>query len=191
MDYIEVLGYCLFSSQRMEDFIAFCIGGTSGDPTEPGVFEWLFSRPITQAHFFTSSLNDSLGVFGATVLQPPSEPDAVPWTDQIKGFERFVSMDGELARIHAFPRLQATVTSNQYLDDEYQNRQRRVARVFDRLRADSSAFSFDAHDFTAALRGDPLVDRRAILSEIEAQFGEPLFEEPDREKIRESLAGRR
>jgi hypothetical protein len=188
---IEVLGYCLFSSQRMEDFIAFCVAGTPGDPTEPGVFEWLYSRTINVAHFFTSAANDSLGVFGATVLQPPFEPTAVPWTDQIRGFQRFVSMDGELARIHAFPALRATVTPNQYLDDEYQNRLTGVARVFEILRADSSVFTFDAQEFKAALRGDPRIDRRGILSEIENRFGAPLFEKPDREKILESLGSRR
>ena len=187
MDNIEVLGYSLFSSKKMVDFIAFCIGGTPGDPTEPGVFEWLYSRTITQAHFFTSAANDSLGVFGATVLQPPDEPP-VPWTDQIKGFERFVPMDGELAVAHAFPQLQATVTSNKYMDDRYQMGSKAVEKVFEALKpTDRSGFSFTAKQFRSALGGDPSVDRVAILSEIEKKFGKPLFEKPDRAKILESL----
>jgi hypothetical protein len=192
MDNIEVLGYCLKSSQKMVDFIDFCIKGTKGDLSEPGVFEWLYSRPVTKAHFFTSAANDSMGVFGVTLLQPSSEPDAVPWTDQIKGFERFVSMDGELARVHAFPgTLRVTVTPNQYLDDKFANDGKRAKKIFEALEAkDGSRFSFTAKEFTAALRGSASVDRQAILSEIEAKLGEPLFEKPDRARILESLGVR-
>jgi hypothetical protein len=190
MDHFEVLGYCLKFDKKMVDFIDFCINGTEGDPTEPGVFEWLYSRPVTKAHFFTSAANDSLGMFGATLLQPPSEPGSVPWTDQIKGFEHFVSMDGALARVTASPSaLQATMTPNAYLDDQYQKGVKAVEKVFAELKA-GSGFSFTDQQFTAALRGSAKVDRGAILSEIEKKFGEPLFEKPDRAKILESLGVR-
>lgn len=192
MDHFEILGYVLKSDKKMADFIAFCVGGTPGNPTEPGVFEWLHSRPVPTAHFFTSAANDSLGVFGATLLQPPKEPGSVPWTDQIKGFERFVSMDGALARVTASPSaLQATMTPNAYLDDQYQKGAKAVEKVFADLKAaDGSGFSFTDQQFTAALRGSAKVDRGAILSEIEKKFGEPLFEKPDRAKILESLGVR-
>ena len=187
MDNFEVLGYCLRSSIRMVDFIEFCISGTAGDPTKPGVFEWLFSRPVTQAHFFTSGANDSLGVFGVTLLQPASEPTAVPWTNQIKGFEDFVAMDGELARVQVVPGpLQAPLNPNEYMDEQFANRGNRVEKIFKALEAeDRSGFSFTTKQFAAALRGS--VDRQAILSEIERKLGEPLFEKPDRARILDSL----
>jgi hypothetical protein len=187
MDNFEVLGYCLRSSIRMVDFIEFCISGTAGDPTKPGVFEWLFSRPVTQAHFFTSGANDSLGVFGVTLLQPASEPTAVPWTNQIKGFEDFVAMDGELARVQVVPGpLQATLNPNEYMDEQFANGGKRVEKIFKALAAEgASGFSFTTKQFAAALRGS--VDRQAILSEIERKLGEPLFEKPDRARILDSL----
>jgi len=189
MDNFEVLGYCLRSDVTLADFIEFCINGTEGDPTEPGVYEWLYSRPVTQAHFFTSGVNDSLGVFGVTLLQPSSEPTAVPWTNQIKGFERFVSMDGELARVQVAPGpLQVTVAHNQFLDDQFANGGIRVERIFKALEAnDRAGFSFTAKQFSDALRGSTKVDRRAILSEIEDKLREPLFVKPDRARILESL----
>lgn len=188
-DNFEVLGYCLRSSKSMVDFIEFCISGTEGDPTKPGVFEWLYSRPVTKAHFFTSGANDPIGVFGVTLLQPPSEPDAVPWTNQIKGFEDFVSMDGALARVQAAPGpLQVTVTANKFMDDQFANGGKLVEKIFTALAAEgSSGFSFTTKQFVAALRGSATVDRKAILSEIERKLGEPVFQKPDRAKIRESL----
>jgi hypothetical protein len=191
MDNIEVLGYCLFSSKRMEDFIAFCVGGTEGDPTEPGVFEWLYSRTVQEAHFFTGSANDSIGVFGATVLKPDdAEPDpvVVPWTNRIKGFKRFVSSDGALDLVHVFPQMTATVTHNQVLDDHYAKGVKPVIEVFNALKAtDRSGFSFTAEEFAAALRGDAKVDRIGILSEIEKRLEKPLFEKPDIAKLLESI----
>lgn len=186
-NFFEVLGYCLLSSKKMVDFIEFCINGTAGDPTEPGVFEWLYSRPVTQAHFFTGGANDSLGVFGVTLLQPSSEPDAVPWTNQIKGFEKFVSMDGALARVTVVPGpLQVTVTPNQFMDEQFANGGKRVEEIFKALAAqDRSGFSFTAAQFAAALRGS--TSRQAILLEIEQKLKEPLFEKPDRARILGSL----
>ena len=186
-DNFEVLGYCLLSTVKMADFIEFCINGTEG---APGVYEWLYSRPVTQAHFFTSRENDSLGVFGVTLLRDPSEPNAVPWTNQIKGFDDLVSMEGELAEeVHDPPRpLQATVASNQYMDDEFANRAIRVEKIFKALETeDKSGFTFTAEQFRAALRGTERVDRDAILSEIHDKLGEPLFEKADRARILESL----
>ena len=186
-DNIEVLGYCLLASVKMAEFITFCISGSGGDP---GVYEWLYSRKVPQAHFFTSAANDSIGVFGATVLQPPSEPQPVPWMDQILGFERFVTVSGELVLppVHAFPQLTATVTPNQFMDDEFAKRGGRVMEVFDALKAtDGSGFSFTDTQFAAALRGDARVDRKGILAEIERRFGSPLFEELDLAKLRKSV----
>lgn len=186
MSNIEILGYILKSPHSLADFIPFCINGNS--PYEPGVFEWLFSRPVKEAHFFTSAGHDSLQVFGATVVQPDSEPTSVPWMDQIKGFERYVTTDGELNRIQtASPQLQTTVTPNQFMDDEFQKRLKPVTRVFEALQKDSSAFGFTAEDFKAALRGSERVDRGAIFSEIEKTFGGPLFEKPDTARILDSI----
>jgi hypothetical protein len=183
---IEVLGYCLLSSKTMAEFIDFCINGTEGDPTEPGVFEWLYSRPVTQAHFFTSSANDSMGVFGATVLRP--EPQPVPWMDQIKGFEKFVTVDGELDQTDHFQQLTATVTPNHFMDDKFVQSAGPVMEVLAALKAtDRSGFSFTAPQFAAALRGDVKVDRVGILSEIEKRLGKPLFEKTDLAAIRKSL----
>jgi len=170
----------------MADFVEFCINGKEDDP---GVYEWLYSRPVTQAHFFTSRENDSPGVFGVTLLQPPSEPNAVPWTNQITGFDDLVSMDGELARVQVAPGpLQVTLASNQYMDEQFANRGHRVEKIFEALQAeDKSGFTFTAKEFSDALRGSAKVDRRAILSEIEDKLGEPLFEKADRARILESL----
>lgn len=190
MNNIEVLGYVLQSSKKMADFIVFCTSGTPGDPTEPGVFEWLYSRTIQEAHFFTSSAADSMGVFGATILKPVGEPDpvVVPWMNKIKGFKSFVSTDGALGLVDAFPQLTATVTHNQFLDDEYVKGAKPALEIFDALKAtDRSGFSFTAEQFAAALRGDAKVDREGILSEIEKKLGKPLFEKPDLAKLRQSI----
>jgi hypothetical protein len=187
MSNTEVLAYILKSPHSLADFIPFCIEGNH-DLSEPGVFEWLFSRKIKEAHFFTSAGNDSLQIFGATVVQPDSEPASVPWMDQIKGFERYVTKDGLLNRITtAPPQLQTTVAHNQYMDDEFQKRLKPVTRVFEALKKDDAAFSFTSEDFRAALNGSDRVDREAIFSEIEKTLGEPLFEKPDRARILDSI----
>jgi hypothetical protein len=187
---IEVLGYIL-QSKKMADFIVFCTSGTPGDPTEPGVFEWLYSRTIEEAHFFTSKATDSMGVFGATILKPAGEPDpeVVPWMDRIKGFKKFVSSDGALGPVvHAFPQLTGTITHNQFLDDEYVKGAKPVLDIFKALKAtDRSGFSFTDEQFAAALRGDARVDREGILSEIETKLGKPLFEKPDQAKLLHSI----
>jgi hypothetical protein len=189
MDNIEVLGYVLKSTKTMTDFLVFCISGTPHDPTEPGVFEWLYSRTVQEAHFFSSSGTDSMGVFGATVLKPVGEPNpVVPWMDRIKGFEGFVSTDGALDLVNAFPQLTATVTHNQFLDDEFVKGAKPVMEVFNALKAsDRSGFGFTAAEFAAALRGDAEVNREEILAEIEKKLGKPLFEKPDLAKILKSL----
>jgi len=190
MDNFEVLGYVLKANVRLEDFLVFCVSGTPGDPTEPGVYEWLYSRPVVQAHFFTSRATDSLGVFGVTLLQPSTEPGEVPWTDKIKGFEKLVSMNGALSRVHAAPgALSATLASNQYLNDKFSEGAKPIADIFAALKSeDRSGFSFTTEQFQAALQGSAKVDRQAILAEIEDRLGRPLFEKADLAKIRESLA---
>lgn len=188
MDNIERLGYCL-KANSLADFLVFCTNAT-GSLTEPGVFEWLYSRTIQEAHFFTSGANDSIVLFGATILKPVGDPPGtVPWTDRIKGFKRFMATDGELGPlVSAFPQLTSTVTHNQWLDDEYVKGAKPVLEVFNALKAtDRSGFSFTAEQFAAALRGDAKVDRVGILSEIEKKLERPLFEKRDLAKILQSV----
>lgn len=189
MNNIERLGYCL-KANSLEDFLVFCTNAT-GSLTEPGVFEWLYSRTIQEAHFFTSSANDSIILFGATILKPDGDPPGtVPWTDRIKGFKRFLATDGEVGPlVSAFPQLTTAVTHNQSLDEAYVTGAKPVLDVFNALKAtDKHGFSFTAERFAAALRGDAKVDRAEILSEIEKKLGRPLFEKPDLAKLLKSVA---
>lgn len=180
---IEVLGYCLVSSVKMVDFVDFCINGSGGSP---GVFEWLHSRNVPEAHFFTSAASDLIGVFGATVQRLEAQP--VPWMGQIMGFDQRVTKDGELGQTNAFPQLTATVTANKLMDAQFAKGVVPVMEIREALKAsDRSGFSFSDRQFTAALSGNVNVDRVGILAEIENKLGKPLFDKPDLAAIRKSL----
>src|ERR1041384_8204537 len=103
MPNIEVLAY--IPNVPMNKFLEFCVSGAptpAGSPFPmPGVFKWLYSRRVLAAHFFTSDPKDNLQVFGSTVTQPDSEPDPVPWTQRISGFDELV--DGGIGKVAAPP----------------------------------------------------------------------------------------
>jgi hypothetical protein len=183
---IEVLGYF---PKTMQDFLLFCVIG-GNKPGETGVFEWFYSRRVFEAHFFNSAPSDPVQVFVATVDRRETLP--VPWMDEIKGLKERLHLEGVVGDVSAFPPLNqphATVTRNQAMDDQFIKGGKRVEKVFAALSAeDRSGFSFTAEQFKAALRGDLRVDRQSILSEIEANFKEPLFEKPDMAKILESVS---
>lgn len=189
MDDIEILGY--FPNRRMPDFLEFVVNGAPAEPGATGVFEWLYSRRVLEAHFFISAANDPIQVFAATLKRHASEPDPVPWMDNIIGLKPRLHLEGVVGEASAFPPLNlplATVTRNQAMDDLFEEGRQPVERVFVALSAgEKSGFSFTAEQFKAALAGDLKVDRERILAEIEDKFGEPLFGKRDLERILESV----
>jgi len=184
---IEILGYY---PRNLQEFLVFCVEG-GPKPGETGVFEWLYARLIDEAHFYNSAANDPVQIFAATLKRDVSEPDPVPWMSEIVGLEERLFLDGLVGEAEAFPPLNkplATVTHNQTMDDLFEQGSQRVKKVFAALAADGrSGFTFTAEQFRAALGGDLKADRQNILSEIEDNFKEPLFEKPNPEKILASL----
>ena len=176
---IEILGYF---PKSMAKFLFFCVngvpdghGGWLPDPDgrlQTGVFLWLHSRNVPEAHFFNSDdANDPAPVFGAAVQR--LEPSDVPWTDNIPGFNDLLAVDGELRGpdgLPSFPSVNkplATVVNNKELDDKFKKSRTSLEKIIESLTTDKSKnWTFTTDAFRLALRGDRGTDLRRMLIEI-------------------------
>jgi len=185
MPNIEVLAYV---PNSMKEFLEFCVNGAptpAGSPRPtPGVFKWLYSRELPEVHFFTSDPKDPLQVFGSTIVQPASEPQPVPWMDEIPGFKERV--DGQLGKGAIPPPWHTTVTRNDALDKLFEQGRQQSEAIFASLRSDhKSGLTFTAQQFKAALRGDPKTDLASLLAGVEDRLEISALENVELAKITE------
>ena len=183
---IEILGYFPNPKTPMADFLFFCVNGVPDGhggwlPDEQGrlqtgVFFWLYSRNVPEAHFFNSDdSKDPAPVFGAAVER--LEPSPVPWMDNIPGFNKLLAVDGELRGdgVSTFPSVGqpfATVVNNKALDEKFKTGRANVEKIIVSLNTDKSKnWTFTTDAFRLALRGDRGTDLRRMLIEITDKLG--------------------
>jgi hypothetical protein len=182
MPNIELLAYFPIS---MKDFLAFTVNGLPdghGDwlrdrdgRKKSGVFNWLYSRVVPQAHFFTSEPKNPIQMFAATVERP--ELVAVPWMENICGFEDLIIKNGVVGSASAFPSLTeaiATLSPNADLDQKFIDGRNKVDNIIKSMATDKT-LSFNSQTFRAALRGDAGTDLGSIATEISAKLNLNLF----------------
>ncbi|HEY6802443.1 MAG TPA: hypothetical protein VI306_02585 [Pyrinomonadaceae bacterium] len=178
---VDVLGYF---PKNMSDFIKFCIYGESetlgSSVVKPGIFEWLYGKGVTAAHFFTSLPNDPVQVFVATIKK--SDDDDMPWDKKIGGFEKYVHLDGQLTHVTDLlpTNLNLNIRSNKALDDWFVKGRLATDRLLDFLKNGQKEhnLTFTLEKVKDTLFGEPETDLRSLRAEIEEALGSPLLEEP-------------
>ncbi len=187
MPNIEILAYF---PRSMKNFLDFCVNGVpdghgSWLPDEDGrlqtgVFFWLYSRNVPEAHFYNSGSTDPAPIFGATVQR--LEPAAVPWMDNIPGFKHLLVVDGEVGKADAFPSVSqplSTLVNNKDLDAQFVKGRTMVEALIESLNNDESQnWTFTADAFRLALRGDRGTNLRSMIVEISEKLHISLFEPP-------------
>jgi hypothetical protein len=181
---IEILGY--FPKVPMEAFLFFCVNGVpdghgswlpdADGRLQTGVFFWLYSRNVPEAHFY-NSVSDPGPIFGAAVQR--LEPAPVPWMDNIPGFKHLLVVDGELGAALSLPPVNSplsTLLNNKDLDVKFEHGRVNVEAIIVSLNNDSSKnWTFSADAFRTALRGDRGTDIRSMLAEIDNKLSMSIF----------------
>jgi hypothetical protein len=172
---IEVLAYF---PKDITKFIEFCVKGAPGQTPQggekTGVFNWLHSfENVVSAHFFCNDPGPLVNLFVATVerVPKPSYPgpitQPIPWLGKIPGIEDFISTDGGIGMVTAFPSLNqllATVKARPDLDQQFAAKQHALQGF------DPTKLSVGEKGLIAALRGEPGTDLQAVFAEVKDKY---------------------